>query len=69
MMRVIFIVATATLGFYLRFLWAMTKELRHLRSKRPKRHRWQPVVRRNLFRLDPADLWAEKSDDSSRSQR
>jgi len=69
MIWLILIVATGTVGFYLRFLWAMSKELKHLRRKRPTRHTWQPVVRRNLFRLDPADLWAEKSDDSSKNQR
>lgn len=46
--------------FYLCSLWALYRELKHLRktSVGPIR---QPVARTNLFRLDLADLWKEKS--------
>ncbi len=61
----VLIVVTAITGFYLRFLWAMNEELKHFRRKDPTCRTWQPLVRRNLFRLDPADLWGEKSDCNS----
>jgi len=61
MTLLIVIVGTATSGFYLYFLWEMSNELKHLRRKRLTRRTWQPL-HRNLFRVDPADLWAEKSD-------
>jgi hypothetical protein len=63
------IVTVATVAFYLRFLWAMNKELNYLRKHHTTCRSWQPVVRRNLFRLDPADLWTAESDaDGSRSR-
>ena len=63
----ILIIAAGIAAFYLRFLWAMNKELKQLQRERPTRRAWQPAARRNLFRIDAADFWADKSDcDSSR---
>jgi hypothetical protein len=56
------IAATGIVSFYLRFLWAMNKELKNLRKRRPNCRTSHPAVRRNLFKIDPADLWAKKSD-------
>src|SRR5262249_49342058 len=42
---------TPIVGFYLRFFWAMDKELNHLPRKCPTCRAWQPVVRRNLLNL------------------
>jgi len=61
----ILIVATTIVSFYLRFLWEMHKELKLRQRKRQTRRTWPPVVRRNLFRVDPGDLWVDKSDRDS----
>jgi hypothetical protein len=61
-MSLMFIVAAITIGFYLRFLWAITKELKHLRKKRLTFPTGQPVVHRNLIRVDPSDLCARTLD-------
>ena len=59
--------ATGVVGFYLRFLWAMKKELQQRREDRPIGRTRQQGPRHNLIRVDPADFWAEKSArDSSR---
>ena len=61
------VVAIQIVGFYVRFLWAISKELKPLFRKPPTCRTRQPVFRHRLFRLDPAKLWTEKLDcDTSR---
>jgi hypothetical protein len=53
MMWLILIVAIAIVGFYLRFFWAISTELKHVWRKRSTHRTWQPHVRHDLFRVDP----------------
>jgi len=56
---IILIIAAAIIGFYLRFLWAISKEVMHLRREGAAYRRSPAVARHKLYRVDPADLRRE----------
>ena len=55
----ILIIVGSAVIFYLRFLWAMHDELRNFLKPRGRSFR-RAERRRNLFRVDIADLCSEK---------
>lgn len=63
MMWLILMVAIAIVGFYLRFLWAITSELNHLRRKRLAYGSHLSVIISSG--VDPADLRIETLDGDS----